>query len=95
MKKEYQMHCDFSGMSADQVDKLQKRLVSLKKAYIKSIIVALSVINLKYQEDQYEKLLTDIDDIMNDEANKMKMVYVTCMNKVNKALDSLINECSM
>lgn len=80
------MDYDFSGLCADQIEKLGKRLESLKKAFIKEYVVALNVINNATANDKRGEIKTEIDDLFNDTANKASIFYTECMNKVQRVL---------
>jgi hypothetical protein len=80
------MDYDFSGLCADQIEKLDKRLASLKKAFIKEYVVALNVINNKNANDNRGAMKTEIDDLFNDVGNKASIFYTECMNKVQRVL---------
>jgi len=80
------MDYDFSGLCADQIEKIEKRLISLKKTFIKEYAVALNVINNKNANENRGDIKTKIDDLFNDTANKAQIFYTECMNKVKKVL---------
>ena len=82
------MDYDFSGLCADQVEKLDKRLTSLKKAFIKEYMVALNVINNSRANDNRDAIKIELDDLFNDTANKASIFYTECMNKVKRILTS-------
>jgi len=80
------MDYDFSGLCGDQLEKLEKRLASLKKNFIKDYVVALNVINNSTANDRRGAIKTEIDDLFNDTANKAAIFYTECMNKVQRVL---------
>lgn len=80
------MDYDFSGLCANQIEKIEKRLTSLKKAFIKEYTVALHVINNKHLNDKLGTLKVEIDDLFNDTGNKASIFYTECMNKVQRLL---------
>jgi hypothetical protein len=80
------MDYDFSGLCADQVEKLQKRLVTLKKAFMKEYDIALNVINKAGINEKRGAIKTEIDDLFNDVSNKASIFYTECMNKVQRVL---------
>lgn len=84
------MEYDFSGLCADQIDTLEKRLISLKKSFIKDYVVSLNVINNKNANDNRSVIKTDIDDLFNDVLNKTSIIYTECMNKVQRVINSNI-----
>lgn len=80
------MEYDFSGLCADQIEKLEKRLSSLKKAFTKDYAIALHIINNKHANDNEGIIKIAIDDIFNDVANKASIFYTECMNKIQRLL---------
>jgi hypothetical protein len=82
------MDCDFSGLCADQVEKLEKRLDSLKKAFIKEYMVAINVINNARALENRGSIKVQIEDLFDDTKNKSSIFYTECMNKVQKLLIS-------
>ncbi len=84
------MEYDFSGLCADQIDKLEKRLSSLKKLFMKEYIIALNVINNRNANDNRNIIKTEIDDLFNDVANKSSIFYTECMNKIQRILNENI-----
>lgn len=82
------MDYDFSGLCADQVEKLEKRLDSLKKSFIKEYMVAINVINNPIANEKKGAIGIEIDDLFNDTKNKASIFYTECMNKVKKVLTS-------
>lgn len=80
------MDYNFSDLCADQIEKLDKRLASLKKTMIKEYAIALNVINSPTANDQRGAIKTEIEDILNDVANKASIFYTEALNKVQKVL---------
>lgn len=80
------MDYDFSGLCADQVEKLEKRLQSLKKSFIKEYMIGLNIINNTNANENRGTIKTQIDDLFNDVANKAAIFYTECMNKVQRVL---------
>ena len=80
------MDYDFSGLCADQIDKLDKRLVSLKKEFMKEYVTALYIINDVPTNENMEQIKIEIDDLFNNSANRSSIMYTECMNKVKRAL---------
>lgn len=76
------MDYDFSGLCADQIEKIDKRLASLKKAFVKEYVIALNVINNSNANEHHEEIKVRIADILNDTANKASIFYKECMNKI-------------
>jgi hypothetical protein len=81
------MEYDFSGLCADQIEKIDKRLESLRKSFIKEYMIALNIINCSKANDNREEIKVQINDILFDTANKSFIFYTECMNKVQKLLE--------
>lgn len=84
------MDYDFSGLCADQIEKIEKRLTSLKKAFLKEYSIALNVINNENANEHREEIKTKISDLLNDTANKSVIFYNECMRKVQGNLAEFI-----
>lgn len=80
------MDYDFSGLCADQIERLTKRLESLKKTFIKDYAFALNIINNPHANDKRGEIKVQVDDILNDVANKSVIFYTEAMNKVQRVL---------
>lgn len=77
---------DFSGLCGDQIEVLEKRLESLKKKFIKEYKVALNVINNPTQHKNRPEMMVEIDDTLQDVANKITIFYTEALNKVQRVL---------
>lgn len=80
------MDYNFSGLCSDQIEKLEKRLLSLRKVFIKEYVVALNVINNPVANDNRGAIKIEIEDLLNDTANKTSIFYTECMNKIQRVL---------
>jgi len=80
------MDYDFSGLCADQLERLAKRLESLKKTFIKDYAFALNIINNPEANEKRGEIKVQVDDILNDVANKSVIFYTEAMNKVQRVL---------
>lgn len=80
------MDYDFSQLCADQIEKLVKRLESLKKSYLKEYMVALRVVNHANVNDNIETISVQVDDLFRDEIRKSNILWIECMNKVQRLL---------
>lgn len=76
------MDYDFSGLCADQLFKLEKRLTALNKTYKKEYELALNVINNPLQYENRGEIMLAIDDQLRDVVNKCEIFYNEAMNKV-------------
>lgn len=77
---------DFSGLCADQLFKLEKRLIALNKTYKKEYELALNVINHPEQYENRGEIMLQVDDHLRDVVNKCQIFYTEAMNKVQQEL---------
>lgn len=80
------MDYDFSGLCADQLERLEKRLESLKKAFMKEYRVALNVINNPSANEKRNEIMYDVETLFNDASSAAKSMYASSMNKVMSVL---------
>lgn len=80
------MDYDFSGLCADQLFRLEKRLTALNKAYKKEYELALNVINHPEQYENRGEIMLQVDDHLRDVVNKCQIFYTEAMNKVQNEL---------
>lgn len=80
------MDYDFSGLCADQLLKLEKRLSSLNKSFVKEYKLALNVINDKTSNDNRGEIITEVEDALRDVVGKSQIFYTEALNKVQRAL---------
>lgn len=76
------MDYDFTCMCADQLERLEKRLESLKKSFIKEYKIALNVINNPIANEKRSEIMFDVETIFKDTASATKSIYAASMNKV-------------
>lgn len=80
------MDYDFSGLCGDQIMRLEKRLESLKKNFLKDYAIAMNVINNPSANEKRGEIRVQIDDLLNDVANKSSIFYTETLNKVQRVL---------
>ncbi len=80
------MNYDFSGLCADQIEKLEKRLKSLNKSFTKEYVMALVVINHEKTNQNMPEIMVEVNDILNDVSNKCAIFYTEAMNKIQRSL---------
>lgn len=76
------MDYDFSGLCADQLERLEKRLESLKKSFFKEYKVALNVINNTKANENRNEIMYDVESVFNNALEITRSTYTTSMNKV-------------
>jgi hypothetical protein len=84
------MEFDFSGLCADQLEKLKKRLESLNKASIKEYNIALNVINNPEQYEHRGEIMIGVEDQLRDVVKKCEIFYTEAMNKVQRELSKFL-----
>lgn len=80
------MDYDFSGLCADQLEKLKKRLESLNKSFIKEYKLALNVINNPVANEKHGEIFVEVEDFLRDQVSKCEIFYTETLNKVQRAL---------
>lgn len=80
------MDYDFSGLCADQLFKLEKRLASLHKSFVKEYIIGLNVINNAYANEHRAETLVQVEDLLRDLTKKCSIFYVENFNKIQREL---------
>lgn len=80
------MDYDFSGLCADQLEKLRKRLESINKAFVKEYQFALNVINNPVSNEHRGETLVEIEDALRDITTKTEIHYTEALNKVQRSL---------
>jgi hypothetical protein len=80
------MEFDFSGLCADQLEKLAKRLQSLNKSFIKEYKLALNVINHPVANEHRNETFVTIEDLLRDQVGKCEIFYTETLNKVQREL---------
>ena len=84
--KEEVMDYDFAGLCADQLEKLEKRLSALNKAFVKEYKFALNVINNPSSNEHRGEIIQEIEDLLRDQVSKSQIFYIETLNKVQRAL---------
>jgi hypothetical protein len=84
------MEYDFSGLCADQLFILEKRLESFKKACLKEYVMALNVVNNPDEQEHRGETKVELDDIFNDASKRAQLVYTEAMNKVQRVLSKYL-----
>lgn len=80
------MEYDFSGLCADQLFILEKKLESFKKACLKEYVMALNVVNNSDEQEHRGETKVELDDIFNDTSNRCQVIYTEAMNRAQKIL---------
>lgn len=80
------MDYDFSGVCADQLEKLTKRLQSLNKAYMKEYKLALNVINNPVANEHRSETFVEVEDLLRDQVGKCEIFYTETLNKIQRVL---------
>lgn len=80
------MDYDFSGLCADQIFKLAKRLTALNKAFVKEYTMALNVINDSETNDNRGEIMIEVENLLRDQIGKCEIFYTETLNKVQRVL---------
>jgi hypothetical protein len=80
------MDYDFSGLCADQIFKLAKRLTSLNKSFVKEYTMALNVINDSDTNDNRNEIMIEVENLLRDQIGKCETFYTETLNKVQRVL---------
>lgn len=84
------MEYNFTGISIDTLESLEKKFDRVKSNVLDDITKFLFILNNKEVHDIHDQLLTDVSDIMSDEIKKSLLQWTECMNKVQRALAKYI-----
>lgn len=84
------MEVDFSGLQADQLEKLRKRLESLNKSFVKEYKIGLDVINNPEQHEHRGEIMIGVEDQLRDVVKKCEIFYTETMNKVQRELSKFL-----
>lgn len=84
------MDYDFSGLCADQLEKLAKRLISLNKSFVKEYKLALNVINNPKSNDHQNETFTEVEDLLHDQVGKTEIFYTETLNKIQRVLSKYL-----
>ncbi len=80
------MDYDFSGLCADQLFTLVKRLQSIHKSFVKEYKLGLNVINHDVANEKRGEIFTAVEDILRDQIKKSEIFYTEALNKVQREL---------
>jgi hypothetical protein len=80
------MDYDFSGLCSDQLEKLQKCLISLNKSFVKEYKIALNVINNAIEHEHRSETIIEIEDLLRDVSGKCETFYTESLNKIQRVL---------
>lgn len=80
------MDYDFSVLCNDQIEVLGKRLQSLHKKFITQYIDVLNVLNRPIEMENRKETKVVIEDMLNDTCMKAEIIYVECLNKIQREL---------
>jgi hypothetical protein len=80
------MDYDFSVLCRDQLDRLNKRLESTHKSFVKEYKLALGVINNSNVNSHWDEIVTEVNNLLSDQVNKCEITYTETFNKVQRVL---------
>lgn len=80
------MDYDFSGLCADQIETLGKRLTSLHKKFMNEYLISLNVINNENANEHRGELINDIMGIQSDLHKTVSQLGVQSANKIQAVL---------
>lgn len=80
------MDYDFSGLCADQLEILRKRLNTLHKKFMTEYMISLNVINNENANDHRDEIINDIIDIQSDLEKTVSQLGVQAANKIQAVL---------
>lgn len=80
------MEYDFSGLCADQLAILNKRLHSVNKKFLKEYLLALNVINHPKANEHREETIREVENLLHDQVGKCEIFYTETLNKVQRTL---------
>jgi hypothetical protein len=80
------MDYDFSGLCADQLEKLRKRLESLNNSFIREYVIGLNVINNPEQHEHRGEIIVAVEDLLRDQVKKCEIFYTETLNKIQREL---------
>ena len=76
------MDYDFSGLCDGQLIRIEKRLESLKKAFISEYKVALGIINNQKANENRNEIMYDVETLFNNALDVTRSTFTVTMNKV-------------
>jgi uncharacterized protein YejL (UPF0352 family) len=80
------MDYDFSTLCADQIEKLQKKLISINKSFMYEYKLSLNVINNRIANDHRGEIANEVEDLLSDQVTKCCVQYMETLRKVQSAL---------
>lgn len=80
------MDYDFSVLCQDQLEKLNKRLSSLHKSFVKEYKMALNIINNPVANEHRGETIVGVEDLLRDVVGKCEIFYTESMNKIQREL---------
>ncbi len=80
------MDYDFSSLCEEQLLKLQTRLTSLNKSFIKEYKIILNVINNETEREHRSETIVELEDALRDVYAKCDIFYTQTMGKIQSAL---------
>ena len=76
------MDYDFSGLCDGQLVRIEKRLESLKKAFISEYKVAIDIINNPKANENRNEIMYDVETLFNSALDMTRSTYTTAMKRV-------------
>jgi hypothetical protein len=80
------MDYDFSGLCADQLEKLRKRLDAFNKTLVRDYKLGLNIINNPIANEHRGETIIEVEDHLRDVVNKTEIFYTEALNKVQRTL---------
>jgi hypothetical protein len=80
------MEYNFHGLCGDQLEKIEKRLESAKKSFMKEYDVALNIIETTYQKEHREEKRQDLISLFDDTKKALMILYASHLQKVMTVL---------
>lgn len=80
------MEYNFQGLCGDQLEKIEKRLESAKKSFMKEYDVTLNVIETQYQKNHREEKRQDLITLFDDTKKALIAIYAKHLNCVMQVL---------
>jgi len=77
---------NFSGMTCDQLEKMNRKLESFKREFINQYNIVLNVINDENLAEKIDQINTELENAFNDEIKKSNIAWTQHMNRVQGIL---------
>jgi uncharacterized protein YktB (UPF0637 family) len=84
------MDYDFSGLCADQIEKMRKRLESVNKSFVKEYTIGMNVINHDESNEHRGEIMVEVEDQLRDVVKKCEIFYTEALNKVQRSLGKFL-----